>query len=190
MYVGNDGSSPSACEFCSWVTDSGTYECAKPISGRYVYLQVQNPVNYYSYINLNEIRVYGLKSLTKTASLLFASAPSSSVYDAKNLMSPLAPRSHRRDWKAVENANQGMSTEENCYHTTEAAIHGEALILTFELKTHSSVGAMVLVSDIGQDTSQQYLTFSDFRVFVGGNSSDYKLNQECTGGPFLKYADL
>lgn len=81
LFVGN-GLTPSTSKFCAWVTDSGTYECPEPITGRYVFLQVTNPVQTDGYIIIEQIRVFGLTSLSRTATLYFSSTPSSSVYGA------------------------------------------------------------------------------------------------------------
>lgn len=86
-------------------------------------------------------------------------------------------------------AYQAKSVEESCFHTREATFHGETFVLTFELRTHSEVGAVIVVSDVGIGANNQYKLFSDFRVFVGSDPENYEMNQECPGGPFLQYSD-
>ena len=61
-------------------------------------------------------------------------------------------------------------------------------ILTIELAENAVVGAVVVVTDIMVSPDLQYETFSDFRVFVGGDADNYEANTECEGGPFLDYS--
>ena len=75
LFVG-DGLTPEEGSLCSTASDSGTYDCAEVLSGRYIFFQITandsaeggGP----SYLQLSEIRAYGLKNLSSSASIFFA----------------------------------------------------------------------------------------------------------------------
>ena len=77
LYVG-DGLTPEERGLCSTASDSGTYDCAEVLSGRYIFFQItaddtlNDGAGDQSSIQLSEMRAYGLKNLSSSASIFFA----------------------------------------------------------------------------------------------------------------------
>ena len=60
------------------VTDSGSYDCVSPVTGRYIFLEVTFKLLEDSFkLNLLEIRPIGMPNLTKNVTILVVSTSSS-----------------------------------------------------------------------------------------------------------------
>ena len=62
IFVGDDTSHENGT-YCASPTDSGTWECDIPLTGSNVFIYLEKD----AWLNLMEMRVFGMTSLTKSA---------------------------------------------------------------------------------------------------------------------------
>ena len=115
VLVGDQAQDYTSASHCANPTDSGTWECDSPLNGRYVYILVEG-----EYINVYEMRVFGMQSLTKSAKVIRFSEPSDaadSTIKVENLVNVIAPRSYKAGWLAVDSDKNWINGIFYCYKT-------------------------------------------------------------------------
>ena len=76
---------------CADPINTGTQECGTPMVAQYIFIESNG--SQANVINLRELRVFGTKNLTKTASVYKYTESSSSDYVVENLLSNIDNRS-------------------------------------------------------------------------------------------------
>lgn len=188
-----DGETPDEGTLCSLAPDTGTYNCASTLTGRYIFVQFPTVDSGYLKIKVVELRAYGLRNLVDTASILYAPAHSDSLHtgtlaeiqeqtQVSNLITNVTPRSLLRYQRAVNSENDWVSFY-SCYTTGHQVIDtldDKIFKLTYELAEYSEVGAVLILPYVKEAEADR---LSDLRVFVG-DSDEYAENTECPGGPY------
>ena len=95
MIVVGDGLTPEEGTICnSLVTDSGSYNCDSPVTGRYVFFWVTFKLPGNHALHLFELRPFGMPNLTQSSSVHENSTDSSDPdFSAQNLVEKSSQRS-------------------------------------------------------------------------------------------------
>ena len=100
--------------FCADPINTGTQECAEPMIAQYIF--IKNGGSHDNIINLRELRVFGTKNLTKTASVFrYTERTWSGDWAVDNLLSNIENRSTNSSEKSYDRTGNYISGVEYCW---------------------------------------------------------------------------
>ena len=108
-------------------------------------------------------------------------------FSEPNILTPIAPRSHKLDQEAFTDSSLNTSGAQNCYTVSHDEVIDNIFVLAIKLAEYSHIGAIILVSDVTMNQIDRRVLFSDFRIYIGESEDSYasQTASECQGGPFL-----